>query len=62
VSDVVRPNARRARLPSGQVREVAGLLRALADQLEAGRARANLRIEIEKERREVWLVAATVLP
>ena len=55
----MRTTARRARCITGKERQTVALLQALAQQIEDGRARANLRIELEPTR-EVWLVAASV--
>ncbi len=54
-----RRAARRVNRITGREREVAQLLRALADSVEDGRATANLRIEIDRQG-EVWIVAARV--
>jgi len=47
------------KLPPGRATEVAALLRALAERVEAGLASANFRIEISPPV-ELWLVAASV--
>jgi len=53
---------RRSRRISAKEREIAALLRSLADNVEDGKATANFRIEMQPQKREIWLIAAAVTP